>query len=69
MRRVVTEEEIKSRDFHSAGTTRAFFRGRSVAQFNDQIESIQWDEIVFQERKARALGEAAGSRSGRPIER
>jgi len=29
-------------------TTRAFFRGRSVARFNDQIASIQWDELVFQ---------------------
>jgi hypothetical protein len=28
-------------------TTRAFFRGRSVAKFNDHIASLQWDEIVF----------------------
>ncbi|HZA37699.1 MAG TPA: hypothetical protein VE486_01020, partial [Candidatus Baltobacteraceae bacterium] len=25
----------------------AFFRGRSVARFNNEISSIQWDEIVF----------------------
>jgi hypothetical protein len=28
--------------------TRAFFRGRSVARFNDEISSIQSDEIVFE---------------------
>ena len=47
MRRVVTEEAIKNAIFNPPETTRAFFRGRSVARFNDQIESIQWDEIVF----------------------
>jgi Pup amidohydrolase len=47
MRHVVTEEEIKSAIFSPPETTRAFFRGRSVARFNEQISSIQWDEIVF----------------------
>jgi len=47
MRRVTTEEEIKSAIFNPPETTRAFFRGRAVARFNDQISSIQWDEIVF----------------------
>ncbi|MEY2487041.1 MAG: Pup amidohydrolase [Verrucomicrobiota bacterium] len=47
MERVASEEEIKMAIFHPPETTRAFFRGRSVARFNDQIESIQWDEIVF----------------------
>lgn len=47
MRHVVTEEEIKLAIFSPPETTRAFFRGRSVARFNDQISSIQWDEIVF----------------------
>jgi proteasome accessory factor PafA2 len=47
MRRVVTEDEIKSSIFNPPETTRAFFRGRSVARFNEQISSIQWDEIVF----------------------
>lgn len=48
MRRLVKEEEIKSAIFTPPETTRAFFRGRSVARFNDQIASIQWDELVFQ---------------------
>ena len=33
--------------FQPPTTTRAFFRGRAVARFNREIESIQWDEIVF----------------------
>src|SRR5947207_3811868 len=47
MRRVVSEEDIKRAIFNPPETTRAFFRGRSVARFNDEISSIQWDEIVF----------------------
>jgi proteasome accessory factor A len=47
MRRVTSEDEIKSAIFNPPETTRAFFRGRAVARFNDQISSIQWDEIVF----------------------
>ena len=47
MRRVTTEDEIKAAIFNPPETTRAFFRGRAVARFNDQISSIQWDEIVF----------------------
>jgi proteasome accessory factor A len=47
MRRIVSEEDIRKAIFTPPATTRAFFRGRAVARFNDQIESIQWDEIVF----------------------
>jgi hypothetical protein len=47
MRRVTNEEEIKTSIFNPPETTRAFFRGRAVARFNDEISSIQWDEIVF----------------------
>jgi proteasome accessory factor PafA2 len=47
MRRVTSEEEIKASIFNPPETTRAFFRGRAVARFNDEISSIQWDEIVF----------------------
>ena len=47
MRRIVNEDEIKMSIFTPPETTRAFFRGRSVARFNDEITSIQWDEIVF----------------------
>jgi Pup amidohydrolase len=47
MRRVATEDEIRLSIFNPPETTRAFFRGRSVARFNNEIASIQWDEIVF----------------------
>lgn len=47
IRRFTSEEEIKSAIFNPPETTRAFFRGRAVARFNDEISSIQWDEIVF----------------------
>src|SRR6202011_3565931 len=47
MRRFATEDEIKLAIYNPPETTRAFFRGRSVARFNDEISSIQWDEIVF----------------------
>src|SRR5437867_2820040 len=46
-RRVTNEDEIKNAIFNPPETTRAFFRGRAVARFNDEISSIQWDEIVF----------------------
>jgi len=47
MRRIVTEEEINAAIFEPPETTRAFFRGRSVAKFGDAIAAIQWDEVVF----------------------
>src|SRR5256712_14012351 len=47
MRRVATEDELRMSIFNPPETTRAFFRGRSVARFNNEIASIQWDEIVF----------------------
>jgi proteasome accessory factor A len=47
MNRVATEDDIKTAIYNPPETTRAFFRGRSVARFNDEIASIQWDEIVF----------------------
>jgi Pup amidohydrolase len=57
MRRLVTEEEIKQAIFAPPVETRAYFRGRSVARFNDRIKSIQWDEIVFEaEGEKRVIG-------------
>ena len=50
VRRFVSENDIKTSIFNPPETTRAFFRGRSVARFNNEISSIQWDEIVFENR-------------------
>jgi proteasome accessory factor A len=47
MQRLVSEDEIRMAIFQPPATTRAFFRGRAVARFNREIESIQWDEIAF----------------------
>jgi proteasome accessory factor A len=47
IRTLVTEEEIRHAIFAPPETTRAYFRGRSVARFNDEILSIQWGEITF----------------------
>jgi proteasome accessory factor A len=47
MQRFITEADIKAAIFQPPETTRAFFRGRSVARFHEQIASIQWDEVVF----------------------
>ena len=49
MRRVVTDGEIRAAIFSPPETTRAYFRGRSVARFQKSIASIQWDEIVFED--------------------
>lgn len=51
MRTIVSEEEIKNAIFAPPETTRAYFRGRSVARFNHAISSIQWDEIAFRNGK------------------
>jgi proteasome accessory factor A len=51
MRTLVSEKEIKDAIFSPPETTRAWFRGRSVARFNHAITSIQWDEIAFSDRK------------------
>jgi proteasome accessory factor PafA2 len=47
IRRIVTDEEIAEAIFAPPATTRAWFRGRSVAKFNHAVSSIQWDEIRF----------------------
>jgi Pup-ligase protein. len=63
MRSLVSEKEIKDAIFSPPETTRAWFRGRSVARFNHAISAIQWDEIAFREgRQTRvvALPEPAG---------
>jgi proteasome accessory factor A len=47
LQRIVTEDEIKAAVANPPETTRAYFRGRSVAKFSDAIASVQWDEVVF----------------------
>ncbi len=47
IRCILKEDEIKTAIFMPPETTRAYFRGRSVARFNSQIHAIHWDEVVF----------------------
>jgi proteasome accessory factor A len=47
IRRFVSDNEVKDAIFSPPETTRAWFRGRAVARFNQAISSIQWDEIAF----------------------
>lgn len=47
MRRVVTDEDIRTAIFSPPEMTRAFVRGRSVARFQQHIAAVQWDELVF----------------------
>ncbi|MFN2476994.1 MAG: depupylase/deamidase Dop [Chthoniobacterales bacterium] len=47
MRRIVTDKEIATASAFPPETTRAFFRGRSVAKYGAAISSVQWDEVVF----------------------
>jgi proteasome accessory factor A len=55
MRSVVSEQEIKDAIFSPPETTRAWFRGRSVARFNHAISSIQWDAIEFRNGRTARL--------------
>ncbi len=47
MRRTVTEEQIRHAIFYPPDGTRAFFRGRAVARFSQQLSSLQWDSLTF----------------------
>jgi proteasome accessory factor A len=47
MRRVVSEDDIRNAIFYPPSGTRAFFRGRAVAKFHDDIASLQWDAVTF----------------------
>ena len=47
MRRFISENDIRAAIFSPPETTRAYFRGRSVAKFNNEVSSIHWDEVVF----------------------
>jgi proteasome accessory factor PafA2 len=47
MRRFISEDDIRNAIFSPPETTRAYFRGRSVAKFNNEVSSIHWDEVVF----------------------
>ncbi len=47
MCRIVSEDDIRRAIFYPPETTRAYFRGRAVAKFHREIETVQWDEMTF----------------------
>ena len=47
MRRLVEESQIREAIFQPPNATARVLSGRSVARFNRELESIQWDEVVF----------------------
>ncbi|MDQ6625842.1 MAG: proteasome accessory factor PafA2 family protein, partial [Verrucomicrobiota bacterium] len=47
MRRIVADGDIAAARLFPPETTRAFFRGRSVAKYGSAVASVQWDEVVF----------------------
>jgi proteasome accessory factor A len=69
MRRFVSEDEIRRAIFQPPETTRAFFRGRAVARFNHEIESIQWDEIVLSSGQLKRTVELAHPAHDASLER
>ena len=44
---LVDEAEVERAVIEPPADTRAFFRGRSIARFGDQISAASWDSIVF----------------------
>jgi len=53
IRCILKEDEIKTAIFMPPETTRAYFRGRSVARFKSQIHAIAWEEVVFNQNSGR----------------
>jgi proteasome accessory factor A len=69
MRRIVSEDDVRRAIFQPPETTRAYFRGRAVAKFNREIETIQWDEIAFSSNGSRRTVELAHPAHDALIER
>jgi len=64
LHRWIEEEEIHQALFHPPPSTRAFFRGRSVARFYPEIRSVNWDEVVFNRPGKQPLKVSLGDAMG-----
>lgn len=60
MRKIVSGNEIARALQTPPRSTRAYFRGRAVARFKAEIKSVQWDEIVFNDKRV-CFPEPAGT--------
>jgi proteasome accessory factor PafA2 len=47
MRRLTTDEEVERATVEPPPSTRAYFRGRCLAQFPGNIAAANWDSIIF----------------------
>ncbi|GAB3433998.1 depupylase/deamidase Dop [Flindersiella endophytica] len=47
MKRLVSEEEVQAAILRPPTDTRAYFRGRCLAQYADQVAAASWDSVIF----------------------
>ena len=47
LERLTTDDEVLDAEVEPPRTTRAFFRGRCLQKYRDQVESANWDSVVF----------------------
>jgi proteasome accessory factor A len=47
MQRLVTDDEIAHAVLNPPEDTRAYFRGRCLAQYADDVAAASWDSVIF----------------------
>lgn len=47
MQRLVTDAEVNGATFAPPTDTRAYFRGRCLAKYADQVAAASWDSVIF----------------------
>ena len=47
MQRLITDEEVTAAVSHPPGDTRAYFRGRCLEKYAENIAAASWDSVIF----------------------
>jgi proteasome accessory factor A len=47
MQRLVEDFEAEAAVTHPPGDTRAYFRGRCLAKYPEQVAAASWDSVIF----------------------
>ena len=47
MQRLVDDSEVEAAVTHPPGDTRAYFRGRCLAKYPEQVAAASWDSVIF----------------------
>ena len=47
MERLVDDSEVEAAVTHPPGDTRAYFRGRCLAKYPEQVAAASWDSVIF----------------------